>query len=215
METPFSALSNLLPAIIIGLLAAVIAIFIYLRIKKALNSSAPATSPYKNSNKAQDFTAFEESDRFSTNSVNSTNEEEDDDDDKIAGDVSRLEEFIRKLIAASEDAVDDIQINQASNNDLLLDLLKDEENINFLLEAYLPADQDIDVKSWIAKMQSVTDALRLKVSSISEEDEIFTILLGQVAATSVSECKQVIEKVLLNGYGLRLDSSVKLEYCRY
>ena len=208
MET-FNLSSFLLFGIVFGV-GIYFLITLILQSKSAKPKSAPITG-----NHAQDFSAFDSSDRFATSLSSKKIKEEEDvnlTEFTIKGDVNRLEEFLEKLSALPNDSLDDIQISLSDKDDLFISIEKDEEK-GIMADVFFAEDLDISYQAWASRIRDIIWEYRLESEEAKEEkDRYFSVLLG---GKSLSSFAEFIKKIIHTGYSEYAGKNLFLEFNHY
>ncbi|MBP9164243.1 MAG: hypothetical protein KBF99_13760 [Leptospiraceae bacterium] len=166
-------------------------------------------------NQAQDFSAFDSSDRFATN-LSSKNIKEEEDvnltEFTIKGDVNRLEEFLEKLSALPNDSLDDIQISLSENDDLFISIEKDEEK-GITADVFFAEDLKISYEAWALRIKDLIWEYQLESEEAKEDkDRYFSVLLG---GKSLSSFADFIKKTIHTGYSEYAGKSLLIEFNHY
>ncbi|MBK7053734.1 MAG: hypothetical protein IPH52_01590 [Leptospiraceae bacterium] len=166
-------------------------------------------------NQAQDFSAFDSSDRFATSlSSKKIKEKEDSNqtDFTIKGDLNRLEEFLEKLSALPNDSLDDIQISLSENDDLFISIEKDEEK-GITADVFFAEDLKISYEAWALRIKDLIWEYQLESEEAKEDkDRYFSVLLG---GKSLSSFADFIKKTIHTGYSEYAGKSLLIEFNHY
>jgi hypothetical protein len=208
----FNLSSFLLFAIIFGF-GIYFLVTLILKSKNAKPKSTPIDG-----NQAQDFSAFDSSDRFATslssNTQENINEEEDSNPTEftIKGDLNRLEEFLEKLSALPNDSLDDIQISLNENDDLFISIEKDEEK-GIMADVFFAEDLKISYEAWAPRMRDIIWEYQLESEEAKEDkDRYFSVLLG---GKSLSSFAEFIKKIIHTGYPEYAGKNPLIEFNHY
>lgn len=211
MET-FNLSSFLLFGIVFGV-GIYFLITLILQSKSAKPKSAPITG-----NHAQDFSAFDSSDRFGTSPSSNTEENMEEKENSnptdftIKADLNRLEEFLEKLSALPNDSLDDIQISLSDKDDLFISIEKDEEK-GIMADIFFAEDLDISYQAWASRIRDIIWEYRLESEEAKEEkDRYFSVLLGGKSLTFFAE---FIKKIIHTGYSEYAGKNLFLEFNHY
>ncbi|MBK6604325.1 MAG: hypothetical protein IPG24_02340 [Leptospiraceae bacterium] len=210
MET-FNLSSFLLFGIVFGV-GIYSLITLILQSKNTKPKSAPITG-----NHAQDFSAFDSSDRFGTSLVvipKKIKEKEDSNqtDFTIKGDLNRLVEFLEKLSALPNDSLDDIQISLSENDDLFISIEKDEEK-GITADVFFAEDLKISYEAWALRIRDIIWEYQLESEEAKEDkDRYFSVLLG---GKSLSSFADFIKKTIHTGYSEYAGKSLLIEFNHY
>ncbi|MBL0264309.1 MAG: hypothetical protein IPQ05_10600 [Leptospiraceae bacterium] len=166
-------------------------------------------------NQAQDFSAFDSSDRFATSlSSKKIKEKEDSNqtDFTIKGDLNRLEEFLEKLSALPNDSLDDIQISLSDKDDLFISIEKDEEK-GITADVFFAEDLKISYEAWALRIKDLIWEYQLESEEAKEDkDRYFSVLLG---GKSLSSFADFIKKIIHTGYSEYAGKSLLIEFNHY
>ncbi|MBK9500141.1 MAG: hypothetical protein IPO06_12350 [Leptospiraceae bacterium] len=166
-------------------------------------------------NQAQDFSAFDSSDRFATSlSSKKIKEKEDSNqtDFTIKGDLNRLVEFLEKLSALPNDSLDDIQISLSENDDLFISIEKDEEK-GITADVFFAEDLKISYEAWALRIKDLIWEYQLESEEAKEDkDRYFSVLLG---GKSLSSFADFIKKTIHTGYSEYAGKSLLIEFNHY
>lgn len=166
-------------------------------------------------NQAQDFSAFDSSDRFATSLSSKKIKEEEDvnlTEFTIKGDVNRLEEFLEKLSALPNDSLDDIQISLSENDDLFISIEKDEEK-GITADVFFAEDLKISYEAWALRIKDLIWEYQLESEEAKEDkDRYFSVLLG---GKSLSSFADFIKKTIHTGYSEYAGKSLLIEFNHY
>lgn len=193
--------------IFVGIMAIIYKIF------KALQVSVESMKSKSLRNNSQDFSAFETSpDKFRSSLEADSDEvlEEDEEaEDTIKGDMFKLEEFLDTIKSQPRETLSSIHISKDEESDLLIAIEVDEEE-GLFMEAYHPEEETtIPYPQWLSAMRSIIQELSLDAEEINEEDAMVTITLE---GKPTKEIKQLIERILSEGYLNKLGNNFSVEY---
>ena len=166
-------------------------------------------------NQAQDFSAFDSSDRFATN-LSSKNIKEEEDvnltEFTIKGDVNRLEEFLEKLSTLPNDSLDDIQISLSDEDDLFISIEKDEEK-GITADVFFAEDLKISYEAWAPRIKDLIWEYQLESEEAKEDKNgYFSVFLG---GKSLSSFADFIKKTIHTGYSEYAGKNLFLEFNHY
>ncbi|HRG46355.1 MAG TPA: hypothetical protein PLX69_05080 [Leptospiraceae bacterium] len=166
-------------------------------------------------NQAQDFSAFDSSDRFATN-LSSKNIKEEEDvnltEFTIKGDVNRLEEFLEKLSTLPNDSLDDIQISLSDEDDLFISIEKDEEK-GITADVFFAEDLKISYEAWAPRIKDLIWEYQLESEEAKEDKNgYFSVFLG---GKSLSSFADFIKKTIHTGYSEYAGKSLLIEFNHY
>ncbi|HMV41829.1 MAG TPA: hypothetical protein PKC66_04775 [Leptospiraceae bacterium] len=172
--------------------------------RKDTRLKTPKTIPSTAS--STDFSPFESNDTDSSESDDMEIEEE---EIILKGDMSKLEEFVDKLILLPKDTLSDIQISKSEDDDLLITIEKDETN-GMMIEGYYPEEvTSLSYSDWLNATKQVIEGFQLKIESFNEKDQSIRIILE---GKSSHEIKEITERLLTQGYLNKLGNSFLVEY---
>jgi hypothetical protein len=155
------------------------------------------------SSQSQDFSSFKpDSDKFNSTIHDEIEDEVNVDNDSsevetTKGGLSKLEDFVNKLLVLPKDSLDDIQISKMGAEDLFLSVEVNEE-LGLTLDTFYPEEISIDYTTWSSRLKDIIWEYKLELEEVNEDkDKYFTIIL---AGKTAIECAEIIKQIINNAY---------------
>jgi hypothetical protein len=211
METINTSSTIISNPFVIGL-CFVICAYIFYKIFSIFNNKKPIVDVPSSTNSSQDFSTFESSpDKFSSSLEDDSEKNvETTEEYTIKGDMSRLTEFLDKLISLPRDTLDYITISKIDNDDMLVCVQFDEDK-GLYLEALYPLDCKTDYSTWLSSMQSIVQEMNLQADEIDPKYEEIDITLE---GKSSHECKEIIDRILKD-IDVKPENTLLVEFCHF